>query len=340
MKKMSLIRLTSLLGLFALTISCTQRWEITEDENGILLAEDGRKVFFYQKAPKSYQGKSERCNYIHPLYGVNEQILTQDFPLDTHTDHLHQRGVYWAWHQIYIGTNRIGDAWINADFEWDITWTNVQKHRDSCVIAATVLWKSPLWLDKKGVKKASWESLGEQAIITSLAVSKTSVFVADAGNKIVWKFDKSGTRLQRIGEKNEAKDIPGFIIPSPYFDIGIDPDGFLWAANTGRHSLENYTLEGDFRSFWGKSSMQIDGFSGCCNPTHFVILDDGWFVTSEKGIPRIKVYDRLGRLASVVAGPDRFIEGTTGLDLAAVSSQEIFVLDPKKKEIRIFEKNR
>jgi hypothetical protein len=154
MKKMNLFRLTSLLGLLALTISCTQRWEITEDENGILLAEDGRKVFFYQKAPKSYQGKSERCNYIHPLYGVNEQILTQDFPLDTHTDHLHQRGVYWAWHQIYIGTKRIGDAWINADFEWDITWTNVQKHIDSCVIAATVLWKSPLWLDQQGVKKA------------------------------------------------------------------------------------------------------------------------------------------------------------------------------------------
>jgi len=39
-----------------------------------------------------------------------------------------------------------------------------------------------------------------------------------------------------------------------------------------------------------------------------------------------------------VAGPDSFIEGTTGLDLAAVSSAEIFVLDPKKKELRVFEK--
>ena len=154
MKKMCLIRLTSLLGLFAFSISCTQRWEITEDENGILLAEDGMKVFFYQKAPKSYQGKSERCNYIHPLYGVNEQILTQDFPLDTHTDHLHQRGVYWAWHQIYIGTKRIGDGWINEDFEWDVTRTSVREFRDSCVIAVTVLWKSPLWLDKQGDKKA------------------------------------------------------------------------------------------------------------------------------------------------------------------------------------------
>ncbi len=193
--------------------------------------------------------------------------------------------------------------------------------------------------DRNHQPKARWGKIGEKAHITALAVTEKNLFVADAGNLIIWKFDKNGNLLTRIGTKNEAKDIPGFIIPSPYFDIGIDPDGFLWAANTGRHSLENYTLEGDFRSFWGKSSMQIDGFSGCCNPIHFVILDDGSFVTSEKGIPRIKVYDRLGRLASVVAGPDRFIEGTTGLDLAAVSSQEIFVLDPKKKEIRIFEKN-
>jgi len=48
-----------------------------------------------------------------------------------------------------------------------------------------------------GVKKASWGSLGEQAIVTSITVAETNVFVADAGNKIVWKFDKSGSRLQR-----------------------------------------------------------------------------------------------------------------------------------------------
>ena len=149
-----IIRLTVLPFLCTAILSCTQRWEVTEDGKGILLAEDGKKVLYYQKAPKSWQGKSERCNYIHPLYGINEQILTQDFPLDTHTDHLHQRGVYWAWHQIYIGTKRIGDAWINANFEWDVTETRVHKFRDSCVIAATVYWKSPRWLDTRGEKKA------------------------------------------------------------------------------------------------------------------------------------------------------------------------------------------
>ncbi|UCE22099.1 MAG: hypothetical protein JSV46_07780, partial [Candidatus Aminicenantes bacterium] len=60
--------------------------------------------------------------------------------------------------------------------------------------------------DRRGQRKACWESLGEEAIITSIAVAKESVFVADAGNLIVWKFDKSGNRMKRIGEKDEARD--------------------------------------------------------------------------------------------------------------------------------------
>lgn len=192
--------------------------------------------------------------------------------------------------------------------------------------------------DSKGEKKAGWKTFGEEAIITSIALSKDAVFVADAGNQIVWKCDKSGTKRERIGDKNEAKDIPGFIIPSPYFDVAVDADGFLWAANTGRHSLENYTAEGDFRTSWGEFGMEIQGFSGCCNPSHFALLEDGSFVTSEKGLVRVKVYNRIGRLVSVVAPTEQFIEGTVGLDLAVDSSQKIYVLDPPQKLVRIFEK--
>lgn len=193
--------------------------------------------------------------------------------------------------------------------------------------------------DLDGVKKAEWESPGEEAIFTSIALSKDFVFVADAGNLIVWKYDKTGNLLQRIGDRDENKDIPGFIIPSPYFDVAVDSDGFLWAANTGRHSLENYTLDGGFRTSWGEFSMDIEGFCGCCNPSHFIILEDGSFITSEKGIPRVKVYNQLGEMVSIVAGPDQFVEGTVGLDLAVDSTQRIFVLDPKQKLVRIFTKN-
>jgi ligand-binding sensor domain-containing protein len=194
--------------------------------------------------------------------------------------------------------------------------------------------------DNKGTIKSRWESLGAKAIITSIALTQDSVLAADAGNTVVWRIDRTGKVIQKIGEKNEAKDIPGFMIPSPYFDLAIDPDGFLWVTNTGRHSLENYTSNGDFRSSWGEFSMKPEGFCGCCNPTHIAILEDGTFVTSEKGIPRVKVYNRIGELVSIVAGPDEFKEGTVGLDLAVDSDQRIYVLDPVQKAVRIFEKKK
>ena len=128
------------------------------------------------------------------------------------------------------------------------------------------------------------------------------------------------------------------IIPSPYFDVAVDPDSFLWAVNTGRHSLENYTVDGDLRSSWGEYSMTIEGFCGCCNPTHIAIMNNGKFVTSEKGIARVKVYNGLGELDSVVAGPKQFNEGTVGLDLAVDTEGRIYVLDPVRKSVRIFEK--
>lgn len=190
-----------------------------------------------------------------------------------------------------------------------------------------------------GNEKFRWESIGEDAIITSIAVAQNHVFVADAGHQTVWKFDKSGKLTGRIGDQDESRDIPGFIIPSPFFDVAVDPDGFLWVANTGRHSLENFTLDGDFRTSWGEFSMEIEGFCGCCNPSHFAFLEDGSFVTSEKGIARIKIYNRLGNLVSIVAGPESFAEGTVGLDVAVDCAQRILVLDPQRKMVRIYEEN-
>ena len=54
---------------------------------------------------------------------------------------------------------------------------------------------------------------------------------------------------------------------------------------------------------WGRVSLAIDGFCGCCNPCRFNVLADGRFLTSEKGLPRVKIYTADGALQSVVADP-------------------------------------
>jgi hypothetical protein len=182
-----------------------------------------------------------------------------------------------------------------------------------------------------------WKSTGDKSILTSLAVNRNNVFVADAGNKTVYHYNKAGALLKEVGQKDPERGIPGFVIPSPYFDLGIGRNRELWVVNPGRHSFEEYDIDGSLTRSWGKATMAMEGFCGCCNPSNFAMFSNGSFVTSEKGIERIKVYDLNGNFKYLVAGSDSFIEGTTGLDLAVDSKDRILVLDPEKKQIRIFE---
>jgi len=193
-------------------------------------------------------------------------------------------------------------------------------------------------LDSTGTPILSWQIPGARALLTSIAVGEQNVYLADAGQRVVWRYDMKGTLLNKIGEKDASKDVPGFIIPSPYFDVLIDPDGYLWAINTGRHQFENYLPDGTLRSLWSKTSMTVDGFSGCCNPAHVAILPDGSFVTSEKGILRIKIHKPIGEFDTVVAMPEQFDPDTHVLEVAVNSHGQIFVLDPQRAQIRVFEK--
>jgi hypothetical protein len=192
---------------------------------------------------------------------------------------------------------------------------------------------------KDGIQKAVWETRNENVFITSIAVSDSSVFVADAGNKVVYHYNLHGDLLTEIGRKDSLRGIPGFVIPSAYFDVAMGRDGELWAVNSGLHQLEAYDFSGRLLSSWNKTSMTLNGFSGCCNPSHIALLSDGSFVTSEKGLIRIKIHHPNGSFKCVVAAPKQFDKGTTGLDLAVDSDQKIIVLDPKQRKIRVFKRN-
>jgi|WetSurMetagenome_2_1015567.scaffolds.fasta_scaffold157301_2 hypothetical protein len=192
--------------------------------------------------------------------------------------------------------------------------------------------------DNTGKRIARWNPESQSSILTSIAVTPVDVFVADAGEKVVYHYDHKGKLINRIGEKDPQNNIPGFVIPSPYFDLGISHSGQLWVVDPGRHTLMNFSFDGKLLSKWGKASMGVDGFCGCCNPSNIAFLSDGSFLTSEKGIERIKVYQSDGSYKYLVAAPESFEEGTRGLDLAVDSQDRILVLDPIKKKVRFFVK--
>ncbi len=128
-----------LLFSFLISLPVLAQLKMEKTNGGLLFKENNRKVLFYQVEPKSVDGKFERCNYIHPLWGVDGTILTEDFP----ADHLHQRGVFWAWHQILLNNKSIGDGWAIENFAQKVTHTEVAALSDgSAVLKTRVNWKS------------------------------------------------------------------------------------------------------------------------------------------------------------------------------------------------------
>jgi len=181
----------------------------------------------------------------------------------------------------------------------------------------------------------SFEAGSSNAMITGLAIVGDRIVAADAGNRRVIGYGRDGRpRMSLGGRESEYKE--GFVIPSPYFPLQNAGDGTLWVVDTGRHRFVNFTPDGRVRASWEKAGMAIDGFCGCCNPTHFALREDGSFVTSEKGLARVKIHGPDGGFVGVVAPPDAFESDARGLVPAVDETGRILVLDPQRGRVRVF----
>ena len=298
---------------------------------------------------KDFAGKQAGKNIENPYeYTIDEfrkvdstQILFEEkvhFPVKLHD-----------WAGISVCDSTILVATYNKLLKFD--YTGKQISTAELIDTATCLAvdeKQRIWIgmchyvasyDWNGNLQKRWNSFGERAIFTSIAVSGENVYVADAGNRVVYHCNAEGQLIQKIGEEDQQKGVPGFVIPSPYFDVATDDGGFLWAVNTGRHSFENYNRDGSIRTTWGVTSFKIEGFSGCCNPAHMAVMDDNSFITSEKGIPRIKWYDQHGKFIGVVAPPASF-DGSLAPDIAVDRQHRVIALDFERQQVRIFERKK
>lgn len=66
------------------------------------LWEGARPVLVYNHGVISKPGvpaDRARSSYVHPLYGLDGEVLTDDFPRDHH----HHRGLFWAWPHVQVG---------------------------------------------------------------------------------------------------------------------------------------------------------------------------------------------------------------------------------------------
>lgn len=197
-----------------------------------------------------------------------------------------------------------------------------------------------------GKRLALWKPYNPAGYITSIAVNGNYIYAADAVSKRVLVYSADGRLVQDIGRKDTLTGAPGFVLPSMYFDIAFGAFNDLWVVNPGRLNIENYTLSGHMQFTWGKASAENNGFSGCCNPAHMTILPDGNFVTYEKGIDKIKVFDPTGQFQCFVAGAGSFKgksdfqQGNNNLvkDMTTDRSGDIYILDAYNR-INVFRKD-
>jgi len=124
-----------------------QEMKFIEDGEGLLLLEGEQPRFFYQIVPKSKNGKFPRANYVHPLYGLDGEVLTEDFP----DDHLHHHGIFWSWHQLYAEGRRIGDPWFSDGVTWEVEEINTKVDEKVAKLKSEILWVEIL--DKKPIIK-------------------------------------------------------------------------------------------------------------------------------------------------------------------------------------------
>ena len=205
------------------------------------------------------------------------------------------------------------------------------------------LLNSVVIYNNDGLQQSEWNSLGADAVISGISLSGDNVFVADAGNKTIHRFNRDGELLGKLDHADNH-----FQVPAEFFSIEPGVDGTLHVVHPGRHRVETYSSTGELLRTWGERSRTLAGFSGCCNPVSLAVLPDGGYITAERGQPRIKQYTADGTFQKLLLGPEEFAANAKasrddnsagchsgGFDVAVDSTGRVLVLDRVTAEIRL-----
>jgi hypothetical protein len=222
-------------------------FSIKETAEGIELSENGKKVFFYQRATKRVSGKYSFNNYLHPVYNLSGEIMTEEFP----PDHLNHRGIFWAWHQLYINDQSIGDGWMSEEISQEVADLKPIIKEKAAQLNARVLWKSSLW--EKGKPFIEEE--------TSIIVHKSEDNLRKIDFEITLKPLTSGVQ---IGGADDEKGYGGFCVRLKM------PESLTFASEEGPVKAQNLQIRSgpwmDFSAIFGETGGR-SGLTILCHPS-------------------------------------------------------------------------
>lgn len=243
------------------------RVKVHRTEGGFRFTEDGRDILVYNKEPMAHSDQSHRrAHYIHPLYDLDGVRMTDDMP----ADHLHHRGIFWSWMQLWIGDRRIGCPWEQKDTVWDVRDVRVAGGRTSTALEILVHWKSPLQTGQDGTQIPIVEER------TTIRVHQSSE------NARLIDFEirlRALLEEVRLGGSDNTKGYGGFSarIPLPPDLETVGPDGPV-AVDTTRPSPPQPWV--DFSADFGGRG-KTSGLAILCHPS-LPGFPPGWTIRRAK----------------------------------------------------------
>ena len=222
-----------LIVFFIAFVSASAQLSMKKVNEGIVITDNGEDVLLYRTAQQNMGGFCSRCNYIHPLYGLNGGVLTEDSP----SDHPYHRGIFWAWRQILIDGEKIADQWEMDHFSNEILEFELMKRQNgNIVLKNEVNWLSDHW--KKAGKAEAFVSE-----FTKMEIWPTAANVRRIDFQINLKALVQGVQ---IGGSDDEKGYGGFsvrmVLPDDVTFSG--PDGTVEPMNTAVESPGYITISG------------------------------------------------------------------------------------------------
>jgi hypothetical protein len=147
-----------LMGTAVPTIALAATMEVRADKatGQYLIQESGKPVLCYnyqaiapgdllaRVAEANRKYARVRSDYIHPLYGLDGEELTLDWPID----HPHHRGIYWAWPEVDYHGERGDLHALQRVFARPTGVCTTHDGSDSACIEAENLWR---WEDQEPI---------------------------------------------------------------------------------------------------------------------------------------------------------------------------------------------
>ena len=213
-------------------------------DDGILITDGGKKIALYNKEASAMNLDRGRANFFHPVYLPDGTEITQNAP----QDHIHHRGIFWAWHQIMVDGKKVGDQWEMEDFIHDVK--SVEFFRlpnDMATMKTIVEWKSPNYKN------------GQEAFIEEKV---TVNFYGQHRNYRIIQFKiqlRAQTDHVALGGSDDVKGYGGFSarIKLPDDVLFNSEDGLVEPQNEAVEAGEFVNISGSLAKKSGQGGMLI-----------------------------------------------------------------------------------